>query len=194
MTDNDSHDTNGHRRKGWIRRHKFLTAFGVIIALIAASAIAASGSSNDPNHHSVSAPSVSPASTKASAKASTAPISTPSLKVTHVTFVITGNVPAGQFSEVDISYGSNRDTHDVTINNGYFGRHVYRVRFDGNAQYYALDASFTSAGHLSCKIVATGPNVTPLTVSHGSASGNSGDCSAQAAPNDSKGSSWDDEQ
>jgi hypothetical protein len=186
-------NANGHvHRKSWIRRHKIITGLAIVIVLIFVSVVAGSaGSNSDPSQHAVS-------SGKPTANAKTMPSNTPpdtpELKVARVRFVISGNVPSSEFGEVDITYGINRDSHDVTFSNGFSGTHVYSMRFDGTAQYYSIDSTFTSQGHLKCRIVAVGPNVTPLTVSHGSASGNGGDCSAQAAPNDNKGSSWSDEQ
>jgi hypothetical protein len=114
----------------------------------------------------------------------------------RVVFVITGQVPASEFGEVDVTYGSDSDNHDVTLPS-LNGTVRYTVPFDGSAQYYALSVTFTSAGHMTCKIVVKGPYPdVPLTVSHGSASGgdNGGLCSAQAAPNNSTGTSWQNEE
>jgi len=98
-------------------------------------------------------------------------------------------------AEVDINYGSNSDTHDVTVSS-LNGTLIYSLPFNGNAQYYAADVTFTSPGSVSCKIIAAGPGVQPLTVSSGTATGGSNGslCSAQTTPNDSQGNSWQNEQ
>lgn len=115
---------------------------------------------------------------------------------TKVEFVISGNVAGSQFGGLDITYGSDSNTHDVSIP-ALDGRLKYVMHFDGSAQYYSIDVLFSSAGNVSCKIVVLGPYPdVPLTVSKGSSSAgnNGGDCSAQAAPNNSNGTSWDNEQ
>jgi hypothetical protein len=138
------------------------------------------------------------ASQKTPSPAPSPPPVTPSPSIqpaNRVAFVITGNIPASGFGEVDINYGSDSDTHDVTLP-ALSGRVKYVVKFDPTAQYYSLDVTFTSAGNVQCKIVALGPSPDiPLTVSHGSASGgsNGGLCTAQAAPNNSNGESWQNE-
>jgi hypothetical protein len=67
------------------------------------------------------------------------------------------------------------------------------VPFDGTADYYAIDAQLQGGGSITCKIVVTGPGDAPLTVSHGAASGDYNICSAQAAPEDSTGLTWTNE-
>jgi hypothetical protein len=90
----------------------------------------------------------------------------------------------------DVHYGSDSSTHNVQpdqIN----GTVTYTVPFDGSAQYYSMDVNTTTSdSRLTCKIVAVGPAPdVPLTVSSGS-----GICSAQAAPQDASGESWQNEQ
>ena len=68
------------------------------------------------------------------------------------------------------------------------------VKFDSSAEYYAMNAQLQGAGSITCKIVVTGPEDQPLTVSHGAAKGEYNICDVQAAPTDSTGLNWQDEQ
>jgi hypothetical protein len=106
---------------------------------------------------------------------------------TKVEFIVTGSAPDG----VDITYGpsgSNFAGPSVLR-----GKAVMSVKFDPSASYYALNAQLQGAGSIRCKIVVTGPGDQPLTVSHGAASGGYNICSAQAAPADSSGLNWQNE-
>ena len=88
--------------------------------------------------------------------ATSAAATSPSVQPTNrVVFVITGRVPASEFGEVDVTYGSDSDNHDVTLPS-LNGTVRYTVPFDGSAQYYAPSVTFTSAGHMTCKIVVKG--------------------------------------
>jgi hypothetical protein len=178
------------QKRHWVR----WTVLGAVAILILVIGLAAAfGSRSNPRR----APSNSPAAVAPPPPATQAAVPSPSVQpANRVVFVITGQVPASEFGEVDVTYGSDSDNHDVTLP-GLNGTVRYVVQFDGSVQYYALDVTFTSAGQVSCKIVVKGPYPdVPLTVSHGSASGgnNGGDCSAQAAPNNSTGTSWQNEE
>lgn len=117
--------------------------------------------------------------------------------VTKVEFVVSGYAPnagCGSSCGPTVDYGSNSDTHDVQLSS-LNGTVTYSMPFDPDAQFYSLNAQLSGGGHVTCKIVAIGPSPdVPTTVSHGSASGGSAICSAQAAPDDPGGSSWTNEQ
>jgi hypothetical protein len=171
---------------------RIATAIGIvgiatIIGILAGCTPPHSHSVSGLTGHSVSAPSSSPAA---------APAPSPTLvPPNRVRFVITGSVAASEFGGVDINYGSDADTHDRTLPS-LNGRVTYTVPFDPSAQYYSVDVDWSSAGSVTCKIVVLGPAPdAPLTVSRGSGDGgnNGAICSAQAAPNDSTGMSWQNE-
>jgi hypothetical protein len=170
------------------KRHPLRWVAGIaatITALIIVAVIAGTSSPNQRNG--------SPAVSKPAAPAAS-PSPSP-LAVNRVEFVIVGNVSSSEFGQVDISYGSDSNTHDVTLGS-LSGRVKYAMPFDPNAQFYSLDVTFTSPGSVTCKIIALGAapgNL--LTASRGSASGGSNGalCSAQAAPDNSQGTSWTDE-
>ena len=113
------------------------------------------------------------------------------LPPTAVEFIIAGYSSSGG---LEINYGSNRNTHRAHLPH-INGTVTYSVSFDPNAQYYAVNAQIVRDGHLTCEIVVirTYP-AKPLTVSRGSASGGGSICSARAAPSDSSGLSWRNEQ
>jgi hypothetical protein len=136
---------------------------------------------------------------KASPSATASPSASPvDLSARTVRFVITGDVPVSQYGSVDITYGSNNHTHNVSLQS-LAGKIAYTVAYQPGADYYAADVLFTGPGHASVKIVVHGgPATVPLLVSSGSASSSGGDmsggdASAQAAPNDRAGTSWQDE-
>ncbi len=111
---------------------------------------------------------------------------------TTVTFIVTGT------GQPDITYGSDSDHRDGGGNLGDLGQGnglPWRasIPFDPNAQYYSIDAQLQGGGDITCKIVVTGPGWVPLVVSRGHASGSYNICSAQAAPSDSSGTSWQNE-
>lgn len=149
------------------------------------------------------AASQSPVATQAPVPTTQAPtVFTPAaptaVPITKVEFIISGYAPGdpacGGGCGPTIEYGSDSDTHNLQpdeIN----GTVTYTVPFDPNASYYAINVNTTtSSSHLTCKIVAIGPSPdAPTTVSSGSETG-SGICSAQAAPADSTGESWTNEQ
>lgn len=116
--------------------------------------------------------------------------------VTQVKFVVSGYAPAdpacGGGCNPTIDYGSDSSTHNVQ--EPISGTVTFTVPFDPNAQYYSVNVSTdTTDSHLTCKIVASGPSPdVPTTVSTGSETGQS-ICSAQAAPSDSTGESWQSE-
>ena len=147
------------------------------------------------------APQPAPATTSAAAAAAQAPASpapdpSPTLvPPTKVTFTITGYAPGdGYGNGPTINYGSSSDEHQASPAS-IDGTLTYTMPYDGTASYYSLNAQLAGSGHLSCKIVVTGPYPdAPLTVSHGSASGGYSICSAQAAPSDPSGLNWQDEQ
>jgi hypothetical protein len=112
--------------------------------------------------------------------------------VTKVTFVVTG------WGNPSITYGSDSDNRDGGGTLGQLGDGnglpwTRTMTFSGDAMYYSLSAQLEGAGDISCKIVVSGPGDAPLTVSHGHASGGYNICSAQAAPSDSTGTSWQNE-
>lgn len=106
---------------------------------------------------------------------------------TKVEFVVSGTAPDG----INITYGPSGSNYagPSTLN----GTATMSVPFDGQAEFYHLDAQLQGAGSVKCKIVVTGPGDAPLTVSSGGASGGFNICSAQAAPVDSSGLQWQNE-
>lgn len=112
--------------------------------------------------------------------------------VTTITFTVTGT------GYPSITYGSDSDEISVTGGNGPLGDGVAtpwtaKLAFDATAEYYDINAQLEGSGTISCKITASGPGDTPLTVSSGHASGGYSICSAQAAPGNTDGTSWTDE-
>ena len=139
-----------------------------------------------------SAPASSAFASSADAAQSAVPVP-PSLQTppTSVEFIIAGYSSSGG---LEINYGSNRNTHRTHLPH-INGTVTYSVPFDPNAQYYAVNAQIIRAGHLTCQMVVIGQYpAKPLTVSRGSASGGGSICSARAAPSDSSGLSWRNEQ
>jgi hypothetical protein len=111
---------------------------------------------------------------------------------TKVTFIVTG------WGNPSVTYGTDSDNRDGGGTLGQMGDGnglpwKRTMTFSGDAQYYSIDAQLEGGGDISCKIVVTGPGDDPLIVSHGHASGGYNICSAQAAPSDSTGTSWQDE-
>ena len=153
--------------------------------------VAGSGGTSQPGQHQAQA-AAAPSSSAASTPTAT-PAATPELHVTRVHFIVTGTgVPS-------ITYGSDADNRNASGTIGLLGdgnQLPWRasMRFRSDAQYYSMDAQLENGGDIHCKIVVTGPGVQPMTVSSGHASGNYSICSVQAAPNDSRGSSWQNEQ
>jgi hypothetical protein len=153
------------RRRHWVR-WTVLSAVAILAPVIRIGT--AFGSRSNPRW----APSSFPAAAAPPPPVTQAVEPPPSAQLAnHVVFVITGQVPAGELGEVDLTYGSHSDSPDMTLPslNGTV-RDV--VPCDGLAQYYALDVTFTPAGQVSRKIMVKGPyfNV-PLIVSRASASG-----------------------
>ena len=180
------------KRRHWIR-NTFIAAGAVIVLIVVISVAAGGGTASSPRSSTI--PAVTAPATPA---ATAAPVPVPTVvPATGVRFVITGNVPAGDFSEVDITYGSDADSHDVTLPS-LSGRVAYNVPFDGSAEFYDVSVNFTGSGQVSCKIVVTGPAPdVPTAVAHGTATSSGADsgglCTAQAAPDDSTGESWEQE-
>lgn len=118
--------------------------------------------------------------------ATPSPSSTPA-SPTKVEFIVSGSAPDG----IDITYGPSGSNFEgpSTLD----GTATMSVPFDGTADYYAIDAQLQGSGSITCKIVVTGPGDNPLTVSSGAASGSYNICSAQAAPEDSSGLTWTNE-
>lgn len=180
-------------RKSWPRRHKILTGLGVLVIVgIVAGVAGGSGGSPPPGHSAVAAATTAPAAVP-STPAYT-PAAAPVLHATRVHFYVWGTgVPS-------ITYGSDSDNRDGGGTAGELGDgnvlpwHA-SMRFRGDAQFYSMDAQLegSGGGDLHCKIVVTGPGIDPLIVSSGHASGGYNICSAQAAPNDANGSSWQNE-
>jgi hypothetical protein len=118
--------------------------------------------------------------------ATPSPSNTPA-SPTKVEFIVSGTATDG----IDITYGPSGSNFDgpSTLD----GTATMSVPFDGSAEYYAIDAQLQGDGSITCKIVVTGPDDNPLTVSRGAASGGYNICSAQAAPEDSSGLTWTNE-
>lgn len=179
------------RKKRHYVRTVILAILGGVGAVIVASVVAAiltsSSTQSSPGGHRAN---VAPASSLAASSA--APVATTPSAVPPQTieFVITGDVPTGEFDEVDITYGSDTDSHQVTLNSLH-GSVKYTVPFDASAEFYSVDVTI-DGGQVACSIIATAPADNPLTVSHGSATGQNV-CSAQAAPEDN-GLNWSNEQ
>jgi hypothetical protein len=140
---------------------------------------------------SANSPSQAPASQAAAAPATAPSLQTP----TKVEFIVSGYAPGdGYGNGPTVDYGSDGSTHEAQPAS-ISGTLTYSIPFDPSAQYYSLNAQLTGSGQLSCKIVVTGPYPDkPLTVSSGNASGGYSICSAQAAPTDSTGLNWQNEQ
>ena len=141
---------------------------------------------------------VAPASSAAPASPAAAAAPSPAVSLqapATVKFIISGYAPGdGYGNGPDISYGSDSDTHEAKPAD-IDGMVTYSVPFSPNARYYSVTAQLAGSGHLSCKIVVIGPYPDqPLTVSSGKAPGGYPICSAQAAPTDSSGLSWQNEQ
>ena len=175
-----------HRRWPWV--------VGTLAALtIAGSILGSQGSSPKLPHDtsiSTQAPSTQPS--QAAAPAPAPRIAT----AKHVACVITGQVPASEFGEVMIDWGTGSDHHSTTLPS-LAGKVSYRLPFDSQADYYTCDAIFDGQGHVTARLVVTGQGMYPTTVSKGRATGSTdssgGDASAQAAPDDSHGTHWMDE-
>lgn len=172
----------------------FASAATFVLVLIVASAALSHHSNGTPAASSSSSPAASGAAAPAGAAA--APSPAPSLQVpTQVEFIVSGYAPGDGFgSGPTVNYGSDGNTHEArpaSID----GTLTYSIPFDPSAQYYSVNAQLIGSGQLSCKIVVTGPYPdNPLTVSSGNASGGYSICSAQAAPTDSTGFNWRNEQ
>jgi len=176
------------------------TLLSIAAALIALTAISiALGGGHKPAASPAAASStvdqapLSNTTTTGPSPAAPAPSPTPA-PPTKVTFVISGYAPGdGYGNGPTINYGSDSSTHEADpadIN----GTLTYTMPFDPSAEYYSLNAQLIGTGHLSCKIVVTGPGDQPLTVSKGTAEGGYSVCSAQAAPSDPSGLNWQDER
>lgn len=167
----------------------------VLIVVLVAVAIAVGSNPAGPATSSVATTTAATPSSAAPASQSAAAPS-PSLKTpTKVEFIISGDAPGdGYGNGPTIDYGSSSSTHEADPGR-ISGTLTYSVPFDPSAEYYSVNASLAGSGHITCKIVVTGPYPDkPLTVSSGDASGGYSECMAQAAPSDSSGLSWQDEQ
>jgi hypothetical protein len=178
------------RRRRHILRTILLTTAALIVLIIVV-AVATSGGKT-PRGATTAAPAAAPATTTTPPPAA-APVSAPTTpSPTTVTFTVTGSgLPS-------ITYGSDADNRDGGGHAGDLGQGnalpwTGSVRFDGSAMYYHLSAQLQGSGDISCKITVTGPGMVPLVVSRGHASGSYNICSAQAAPTDSSGTSWQNE-
>jgi hypothetical protein len=186
-----NHEPAPAARKSWPRRHKILTtlaaATGTIFAVGVVAGVAGSGTSQPGQHQAQAAPASSSATTPAAT-----PAAAPQLHVTRVKFIVTGT------GNPSITYGSDADNRDGNGTAGLLGDgnplpwHA-SMRFRSDAQYYSMDAQLEGSGDIKCKLVVTGPGIAPLTVATGHASGGYSICSVQAAPNDTSGSSWQNE-
>lgn len=157
-------------------------------------AIVAACSSGFPaaTHHTVIPHTAAPAAAPTTAPADTSP---PIQPVDKVKFIVTGHAGASYGMGLSIDYGSDSDDHTVNFTGPFSGRWVRTVPFDPSAQFYSIDAQLSNGGSVKVKIVAVGPwPDQPLTVSHGHASGDAAIASAQAAPANADGTSWDNEE
>ena len=180
-------------RKRHRARNGFLIGLAALGAVIAG--ISAAGGGSSPSQPA--APASSPPAAAPASPAPAAAPAQPAEQARKVTFVVTGNVPASQFGSVDITYGSDSATHDVTFPNLDSQGATFSMPFDPSAQYYSVQANFTGSGTAKVKIIVSGRSMHPTVVAHGSASATDngtgmagGLASAQAAPNDSTGVSW----
>ncbi len=173
-------------------RRNTLLALAAFITL--ALTIAACGTKTAAPKPAAVTPPASAAAAQAPASSAPAPSPTP-VPPTKVTFTVTGYAPGdGYGNGPTVNYGSSSDTREASLAS-IDGTLTYTMPYDGTAEYYSLNAQLAGSGHLTCKIVVTGPYPdAPLTVSHGSASGGYSVCSAQAAPSDPSGLNWQDEQ
>ena len=179
--------TPPRKRHHWIRWT--FAGFGALILLIIVIGVASGSSKSTPA-------AVPQQATFAPATPAAVPVAatpTPSVSSpTKVTFVVTGT------GDPSVTYGTDSDNRDGGGTLGELGDGnalpwSRSLPFNGNAQYYYMDAQLEGAGNISCKIVVTGPGDQPLTVASGHASGGENICSAQAAPSDSTGTSWQSE-
>lgn len=176
------------RRKRHTARNVILICAGALVVIIVA-AVALSAGKTPAAPGSTAVRTTTPAATPAAAQPATT--SAPPHSPTRVRFVVTGTAPGG----ADITYGSDSDNRNAPGTLGPLGSGAAvpwhgSVPFDGSAQYYAVNAQLESGGDITCKIVVTGPGDVPLTVATGHASGDAAICSAQAAPTDPSGLSW----
>ena len=158
------------------------------LTLPLAAGCAATSSTTGPDPAAVaSAESAQAAKSSAEAAVASAAASPSPQAPTKVEFIVTGSAPDG----IDITYGPGGS--EFAGPSVLDGKAVMSVKFDPSDSYYSLNAQLQGAGSIRCKIVVTGPGDQPLTVSHGAAAGGYNVCSAQAAPSDSSGLSWADE-
>lgn len=168
---------------------KILTTLAALAILTGAAGCASSAHATSPSQRPLPPAPTMPADTYTNPAT---PAAAPVLHVTRVHFVVTGT------GDPSITYGSDADNRDAGGTAGFMGDgnalpwHA-SMRFRGDAQYYSMDAQLEGSGNIHCKIVVTGPGVQPMTVASGHASGGYSICSAQAAPSDSRGSSWQNE-
>jgi len=173
------------RRKRHTARN-ILAGLGGLIGVIIAVTVA----NNHGSGNGAAAPAANAATQAAQSSpsaAAPAPSNTPATP-TKVEFIVSGTAPDG----IDITYGPSGSNFSgpSTLD----GTATMSVPFDGSAEYYALNAQLQGGGSITCKIVVTGPGDNPLTVSSGAASGGFNICDAQAAPTDSTGLSWSNEE
>jgi hypothetical protein len=179
------------RRKRHIARWVLL-AIATFVVLVTSIAVAA-GHTTTPRGAATAAPATQASATTAPpvATPAAAPSTTPPSPTT-VTFTVTGTgLPS-------ITYGSDADNRDGGGHLGDLGQGnalpwSASVPFDGSAMYYDMSAQLQGYGDISCKITVTGPGLVPLVVAKGHASGSYNICSAQAAPADTSGTSWQSE-
>jgi len=176
------------RRKRHTGRNVVAGIGGLIVLIIALTVANNHGSGNGAAPAATASAAAQAAQSSPSAAAPAVPASPTPAPPTKVEFIVSGTAPDG----IDITYGpagsnfSGPSTLDGTA--------TMSVPFDGSADYYALNAQLQGGGSITCKIVVTGPGDSPLTVSSGAASGGFNICEAQAAPADSTGLSWTNEQ
>jgi hypothetical protein len=146
----------------WVRN--ILAGVGAVVVVSVAlshlSSGSSSSSSSSPGQAAVAGSVSAPAPGSAPPPASPTPP-----PPTKVEFIVSGSAPDG----IQITYGpAGTQLSGPSVLNGTV---TMSVPFDAAALYYALNAQLQGDGHITCKIVATGPGDQPLTVSHGAASG-----------------------
>lgn len=193
------------RRRGGCRRAALITAGAVVVLIVIAVAAGGGGKSTPASVPSTSGPPATAPAPQVTADVNGAtcapgdmtdgfcPGDSPSpVPPTTVTFVVTG---AGDPS---ITYGSDSDNRDGgghlgTLGDGNALPWKRSLSFNGDSLYYSVSAQLEGSGDISCKIIVSGPGDNPTTVASGHASGGYNICSAQAAPSDSSGTSWQQE-
>jgi len=161
------------RGRGWVRRHKVLTALGAVVAIIVVSVIASGGKQPAPAATPAAATLV-PATTVATA-APAAKSSAPAA-VSKITYVVTGTA-----GDAQVTYGPEGST--------FTGNVPMRVtKRLGTAGYYAIQAQLQGGGKVTVRILVNGK-----VISTGTADGGYNIAMAEISQNPITGK-WEDTQ